>query len=126
MIRKVKKGNHKEIIDNFCPNLGFNHQPYMFLESVCDEMVEERLGRYYTSCTLCNVPVPTYSCIISNHRPCVLRFAYIPIDDILDALKFRDKVLSTGLTPDESFADSLCKELYSCSPSTSKKQNREL
>mmetsp|Transcript_34429 Transcript_34429/g.50042 ORF Transcript_34429/g.50042 Transcript_34429/m.50042 type:complete len:277 (+) Transcript_34429:39-869(+) len=29
--------------DKFCNNLGYNHQPYSWLESTCDEMVEEHI-----------------------------------------------------------------------------------
>jgi hypothetical protein len=29
--------------DNFCTNLGYNHYPYSWLESLCDEMVEDKI-----------------------------------------------------------------------------------
>jgi hypothetical protein len=39
----------KNILDengSFCNNLGFTHQPYSWLESLCDTMMEEKLGMF--------------------------------------------------------------------------------
>ena len=33
--------------DGYCNNLGFSYQPYNWLESTCDEMVEDKLGLIY-------------------------------------------------------------------------------
>jgi hypothetical protein len=32
--------------NGFCNKLGFAHKPYGWLESLCDEMMEEKLGRH--------------------------------------------------------------------------------
>ena len=40
--KSVKLGGYLE--ENYCNNLGFNHQPYNWLETTCDEMIEDRLG----------------------------------------------------------------------------------
>lgn len=30
--------------DEFCGKLGYSHQPYNWIESVCEEMVEDKIG----------------------------------------------------------------------------------
>lgn len=42
---------------------------------------------------------------------------------IVDALHFRRQVLSTGMRPDDSFADSLCKELFNCKALSASRNN---
>ena len=31
--------------DRFCNSLGYNHQPYAWLETLCEEMLEEKFGK---------------------------------------------------------------------------------
>lgn len=40
---KDKKTLKDRLEDDFCDSLGYNHSPYTWLESVCDEIVEEKL-----------------------------------------------------------------------------------
>ena len=58
--------------------MGYNHQPYSWLEPICDEIVDEHL------------------------------------DNVVDVMKFHQKVVGTGLTPSQSMPQMLCEELYAC------------
>ncbi len=41
----ANKGSLKSYLDdNFCNNLGFSYQPYAWIEGICDEMIEDKLG----------------------------------------------------------------------------------
>ena len=40
---KDKKTLRDRLEDDFCDSLGYNHSPYSWLESLCDEIVEEKL-----------------------------------------------------------------------------------
>jgi hypothetical protein len=41
------KSLHNFLDDGFCANLGYSYQPYNWIESVCDEMIEDKLGEYF-------------------------------------------------------------------------------
>ena len=45
--KSVAKGKSFSVFlddSNFCNNLGLSYQPYQWVETVCDEMVEDHLG----------------------------------------------------------------------------------
>ncbi len=46
--RKTAKGvDFEEVLEEgFCNGLGYNHSPYAWLENVCDEMIDDKLGEW--------------------------------------------------------------------------------
>jgi hypothetical protein len=89
--------------EGFCNKLGYNHQPYGWLESTCDEMVEEKIG---------SINVFFFFCFC---------FIFILLDDIIGVIKFHDRIMRTGLTPTETMPDMMCKEFFKCKPITASK-----
>ncbi len=42
---------------SYCDALGYKHMPYTWIEEVCEEMLEEKLGKHTICMLLCIVPV---------------------------------------------------------------------
>lgn len=40
---------------SFCDTLGYNHSPYGWLEDLCEEMLEERLGTLFIIHVSCSI-----------------------------------------------------------------------
>ena len=47
-LNKITNKSHKlrDILESgdFCNSLGYNHAPYAWLETLCDEMIEDKIG----------------------------------------------------------------------------------
>eukprot|EP00602_Paraphysomonas_sp_CaronLab_P006200 CAMPEP_0185023474 /NCGR_PEP_ID=MMETSP1103-20130426/6143_1 /TAXON_ID=36769 /ORGANISM="Paraphysomonas bandaiensis, Strain Caron Lab Isolate" /LENGTH=177 /DNA_ID=CAMNT_0027556079 /DNA_START=293 /DNA_END=826 /DNA_ORIENTATION=- len=77
VIRKGRQTN-EEVVEKICPTLGYNHQPYNWLETNCDMIVDEYM------------------------------------DDIVEMLNMRDRLLATGMTPKQTLSEKICGDLLSC------------
>jgi hypothetical protein len=135
MARRVRKGSIEEAVEDVCSRVGYNHQPYIWLETVCEEIIDEKLGRdnYTFMCPanqliMLSMIVLLYSILNSPYRLHIhTRIFWCLVvchaDDIVGATKFREKLLKGGFNPDQSYPDAVCDELYKCS---SKKETEEL
>jgi hypothetical protein len=36
-----------DIVENSCEKLGYNHKPYAWMETFCDEMIEDRASKHH-------------------------------------------------------------------------------
>ncbi len=84
--------------EDFCNSLGTSYQPYVWIEEVCDEMIE-RIGMLLVFLT-----------ILNELRMCVML-----AEDVIGVVKFHAQVRRTGMQPSESLVDMMCREHYKCS-----------
>jgi hypothetical protein len=93
---------------SFCDTLGYNHSPYVWLESVCEEMLDNRLGEY--SCAMVvAIDVPDLP-ILLTATPSAIPTA----ESILEVVAFHEQVANTGFTPDQTMPQMMCEEFYGC------------
>ena len=103
--------------EKFCSTLGYRHQPYSWLESICDEMIEDYTSKLSDAASNRNYRDSTillaqlYNITISNITGLNV---CICIEQILEIFEFQNKLSLTPFKMDNNMADAMCEEFYGC------------
>lgn len=93
--------------DDFCSKVGHNFYPYQWLETICDDMVEDRIRKHNSEYLY------LVSCL-NAAKICFLPDSEYCTEDIVSIINIQKGMRATGLTPDKGTADTMCEEFFNC------------